>query len=64
MDSIAGIANEAGNVVGIMPHPERASEDVLLPPGLGNSAVFIFRSLLYFLTKQNITDFKRVMQKC
>jgi phosphoribosylformylglycinamidine synthase len=64
MDSIAGIANEAGNVVGIMPHPERASEDVLLPPGLGNSAVFIFRSLLYFLTKQNITDFKHVMQKC
>jgi phosphoribosylformylglycinamidine synthase subunit PurQ / glutaminase len=26
---IAGITNEAGNVVGLMPHPERASEPVL-----------------------------------
>ncbi len=25
LDAIAGIANEAGNVVGLMPHPERAS---------------------------------------
>ena len=24
VDDIAGIANEAGNVVGLMPHPERA----------------------------------------
>ncbi len=28
-DAIAGIANRAGNVMGLMPHPERASEDVL-----------------------------------
>ena len=27
--SIAGITNPAGNVVGLMPHPERAVEDVL-----------------------------------
>jgi len=26
---IAGISNEAGNVVGLMPHPERASHDLL-----------------------------------
>ena len=26
MAGIAGICNEAGNVVGLMPHPERASE--------------------------------------
>ena len=26
---IAGITNEAGNVVGLMPHPERAIESVL-----------------------------------
>jgi phosphoribosylformylglycinamidine synthase len=26
---IAGICNEAGNVVGLMPHPERASNDLL-----------------------------------
>jgi phosphoribosylformylglycinamidine synthase len=29
VDAIAGIANETGNVVGLMPHPERAS-DLLL----------------------------------
>ncbi len=27
--NIAGISNEAGNVVGLMPHPERASHDLL-----------------------------------
>jgi phosphoribosylformylglycinamidine synthase len=27
--SIAGIANDAGNVVGLMPHPERAAEAIL-----------------------------------
>jgi phosphoribosylformylglycinamidine (FGAM) synthase-like amidotransferase family enzyme len=29
VDDIAGIANEAGNVVGLMPHPERASHALL-----------------------------------
>jgi phosphoribosylformylglycinamidine synthase len=29
VDDIAGIANEAGNVVGLMPHPERASNALL-----------------------------------
>ncbi len=28
-DHIAGILNEKGNVMGMMPHPERASEDIL-----------------------------------
>jgi phosphoribosylformylglycinamidine synthase len=32
-DAIAGIANRAGNVVGLMPHPDRCSEEVL-----GNAA--------------------------
>ena len=27
--NIAGLANEAGNVVGLMPHPERCSEELL-----------------------------------
>ncbi|MHB9144835.1 MAG: phosphoribosylformylglycinamidine synthase subunit PurQ [Symbiobacteriia bacterium] len=27
--NIAGIVNEAGNVFGLMPHPERATEDIL-----------------------------------
>jgi phosphoribosylformylglycinamidine synthase len=29
LDEIAGIVNEAGNVLGLMPHPERLSEAVL-----------------------------------
>lgn len=29
MDDIAGISNKAGNVVGLMPHPERASHPLL-----------------------------------
>jgi phosphoribosylformylglycinamidine synthase len=29
LDDIAGIANAAGNVVGLMPHPERASDPLL-----------------------------------
>src|SRR5262249_46022605 len=29
LDDIPGICNEAGNVVGLMPHPERASETIL-----------------------------------
>ena len=33
LNNIAGLANEAGNVVGLMPHPERASEAIL-----GNAA--------------------------
>ena len=28
-DCIAGLTNEAGNILGMMPHPERASEEVL-----------------------------------
>ena len=28
-ESIAGVTNAAGNVLGMMPHPERAAEDVL-----------------------------------
>ena len=29
LDDIAGIASEGGNVVGLMPHPERASDPLL-----------------------------------
>jgi phosphoribosylformylglycinamidine synthase subunit PurQ / glutaminase len=31
-DDIAGVANAAGNVVGLMPHPERAIDDLLGSP--------------------------------
>lgn len=33
MHNIAGVMNPAGNVVGMMPHPERASESILSPWG-------------------------------
>jgi len=29
LDNIAGITNQAGNVLGMMPHPERASDEML-----------------------------------
>ena len=42
LDDIAGIANEGGNVVGLMPHPERASN-----PLIGSAdGVVLLRSLL------------------
>jgi phosphoribosylformylglycinamidine synthase len=42
IDDIAGITNEAGNVVGLMPHPERAYDNLL---GSGDGAILL-RSLL------------------
>ncbi|HYY90510.1 MAG TPA: phosphoribosylformylglycinamidine synthase I [Candidatus Dormibacteraeota bacterium] len=33
VDNIAGICNEKGNVMGLMPHPERASLSILSPDG-------------------------------
>jgi phosphoribosylformylglycinamidine synthase subunit PurQ / glutaminase len=42
LDDIAGLANAAGNVVGLMPHPERASD-----PLLGSAdGVVLLQSLL------------------
>jgi phosphoribosylformylglycinamidine synthase subunit PurQ / glutaminase len=38
LDDIAGIANEAGTVLGVMPHPERACEDLL---GSSDGAVLL-----------------------
>jgi phosphoribosylformylglycinamidine synthase subunit PurQ / glutaminase len=42
IDGIAGVCNEAGNVVGLMPHPERASDELL---GSQDGAVLL-RALL------------------
>lgn len=42
VDDIAGICNEAGNVVGLMPHPERASDQLLG----STDGVVLLRSLL------------------
>jgi phosphoribosylformylglycinamidine synthase len=43
--SIAGIRNQAGNVAGLMPHPERASEAILG----GADGRLIFESLIFWL---------------
>jgi phosphoribosylformylglycinamidine synthase len=42
MHAIAGVANPAGNVVGLMPHPERASD----PLGVGTDGIVLFEALL------------------
>ena len=42
LNNIAGICNRAGNVLGMMPHPERAVEAIL-----GNTdGLRVFKSLL------------------
>jgi len=45
LDSIAGLMNAAGNVLGMMPHPERASEAIL---GSEDGRV-IFESIIHSL---------------
>ena len=43
--NIAGILNQQGNVLGLMPHPERASEKIL-----GNTdGINLFKSIVSFL---------------
>ncbi|GIU72507.1 MAG: phosphoribosylformylglycinamidine synthase subunit PurQ [Candidatus Nitrosocaldaceae archaeon] len=48
LDSIAGVCNKDYNVVGMMPHPERASECILSPYN-SNDGLLIFKSLLSYL---------------
>ena len=49
--NIAGICNEKRNVLGMMPHPERASEKIL---GSENGK-YIFQSIVSFFEKQKLT---------
>ncbi len=48
VDAVAGVANDAGNVVGLMPHPERASE-ALLGSADGRR---VFESAVAYLTER------------
>ena len=50
MELIAAICNEEGNVMGLMPHPERASEPILSPNQTKPNAGLIFLSLKNFLS--------------
>jgi len=52
-DLIAAICNEEGNVMGMMPHPERASESIIAE-GARNDAITIFRSLVSNLKQKAI----------
>lgn len=45
LHNIAGIMNEAGNVMGMMPHPERACEDILG----GADGNLIWRSIISYI---------------
>ena len=48
LDNIAGICNERRNVAGLMPHPERASEEML---GSVDGRL-VFESLIHWLQKK------------
>jgi phosphoribosylformylglycinamidine synthase I len=51
LENIAGICNEARNVAGLMPHPERASELIL---GCADGRL-VFESLLHALVERQAT---------
>ena len=54
VDNIAGICNKNGNVMGLMPHPERASLPILSPDGQAYGRV-IFDSMLDSLIEETIS---------
>ncbi|HUH99485.1 MAG TPA: phosphoribosylformylglycinamidine synthase I [Nitrososphaerales archaeon] len=41
LHNIAGVCNKEGNVVGLMPHPERAAEAILSPLGRSDGATML-----------------------
>ena len=47
INNIAGIINEKGNVLGMMPHPERYSDEIL---GC-NDGIKVFESILKHINK-------------
>lgn len=49
-DNIAAICNTRGNIMGMMPHPERASDKELVPYGFSTNAIIIFKSLINYIT--------------
>jgi len=48
MDNIAGVCNLEQNCLGLMPHPERASEPILSPKGTDHGKKF-FSSMIEFI---------------
>lgn len=50
LDNIAGICNLEGNILGLMPHPERASEPILDPLHCEDGKLF-FESLIDYIKR-------------
>ena len=51
VDNIAAICNPKGNIMGMMPHPERASNNDITPKGFSTDAINIFKSLIKYISK-------------
>ncbi len=51
LDYIAGVCNLEQNCIGLMPHPERASEAILSPKGTTHGKLF-FESIVEFITRR------------
>lgn len=51
LDNIAGICNLEQNCIGLMPHPERASEAILSPKGTEHGRLF-FDSMVEFIKRR------------
>ncbi len=52
MENIAGICNLEQNCLGLMPHPERASEAILSPFGTTHGKLF-FESMIEFIKRRS-----------
>ena len=52
MDNIAGICNLERNCMGLMPHPERASEAIITPKGTTHGKLF-FDSMVEFIKRRS-----------
>lgn len=51
LDNIAGVSNLEQNCIGLMPHPERASEAILSPKGTEHGKL-IFESMIEFIKRR------------
>jgi phosphoribosylformylglycinamidine synthase len=49
LNRIAAVCNEKGNVMGMMPHPERGSDNDLVPAGFDKNSILIFKSMINYL---------------
>jgi phosphoribosylformylglycinamidine synthase subunit PurQ / glutaminase len=52
LDAIAGVCNRERNVVGLMPHPDRAVEKTVGVPLASTDGLVVFRSMIETLARQ------------